>query len=200
MEKMPDMTDEKDIKQENLLLLVVVIEGILFFIALIWGHMAKINPLRSVHFSYHHLFIAVIAAIIMVIVSYLAVNQLSKFIPFFKNLKDAYGSVAFMAKDITIPQAIIIGITSGFVEEFFFRGILQQQFGIVVASLVFGLLHMGNAKTLAYGIYAVVIGLYLGWLYIITGNLLVPITVHVLNNIIALPYMRYYYYKFVKED
>ncbi|EKE03216.1 MAG: hypothetical protein ACD_20C00234G0038 [uncultured bacterium] len=189
-----------EIKQKELILLIFTIEGALLLIAILWGYLIKINPFNLIYFNYVHIFWSVIAAVFMLVVNYIAINEFSKFIPFFKSLKDAYNDIAYLAADVSLPAALLIALISGFVEEFFFRGILQQQFGIIIASVVFGLFHIGNAKTLSYGLYAILIGFYFGWLFMITGNLLVPIIVHVLNNFLALPYMRYYYKKYVKNN
>ncbi|OGI04403.1 MAG: hypothetical protein A2287_06560 [Candidatus Melainabacteria bacterium RIFOXYA12_FULL_32_12] len=194
------MTNINEIKQKELILLILTLEGGLFLIALLWGYLAKINPFNKIYFDYADIFWAIIGAVFILLINYVSINELSKLIPFFRNLKDAYNDIAYLAANVSLPGALVIALISGFAEEFFFRGILQQQFGIVIASVVFGLFHIGNAKTLYYGIYAVIIGFYLGWLFIFTGNLLVPIIVHVLNNFIALPYMRYYYHKYIEEN
>jgi len=41
-----------------------------------------------------------------------------------------------------------------------------------------------------YALLAGVVGLYLGGLYLLTGNLLVPIVVHALYDVVALGYLR----------
>src|SRR3989339_222132 len=194
------MINDTEIKKENLVLLVFGVEGVLFLVALLWSYLAKINPFSSIHLNYLHILIAVLAGGFLIVCNYLAVNELSKFITFFKKLKEAYEEVAILAVNVNLSGALIIALISGFTEEFFFRGVIQQQFGIIIASLAFGLLHIGNAKTLVYGLYTVFVGFYLGWLFSVTGNLLVPIIVHIINNFLALPYMRYYYNKYVKNS
>jgi membrane protease YdiL (CAAX protease family) len=60
---------------------------------------------------------------------------------------------------------------------------------------MFGLFHIGNKKTIPYGIYACLIGFLFGFLYHLSNNLFLPIAVHILNNFIALNYIKYYYAK-----
>ena len=55
--------------------------------------------------------------------------------------------------------------------------------GLTAAAIIFGLLH---GMTVTYAILAGVIGLYLGVIWLLTGNLLVPITVHALYDFLAL--------------
>jgi hypothetical protein len=91
-----------------------------------------------------------------------------------------------------------IAVFAGFGEEMLFRGVLQNlpsnlfegqaytYVGLVLASVLFGLLHW---LTLTYAILAALIGLYLGILWIATGNLLVPAVVHAVYDFWALVYL-----------
>ncbi|HMA98728.1 MAG TPA: CPBP family intramembrane glutamic endopeptidase, partial [Wenzhouxiangella sp.] len=55
----------------------------------------------------------------------------------------------------------------------------------VVASVVFGAMH---ALSRAYFMVATAMGFYLGWLYLATGNLLIPIVVHFVYDWVVLRY------------
>ncbi len=82
---------------------------------------------------------------------------------------------------------IAVSLLAGFGEELLFRGVIQAGLeqltgalpGLLLASLIFGLLH---AITPAYFILATIMGLYLGLLYQQTGNLLIPCLVHALYD------------------
>lgn len=88
--------------------------------------------------------------------------------------------------------ALIAG-AAGVGEESLFRGVMQEALldwlgfwpALAIASIVFGLLH---ALTPTYAIVATLIGAYLGLLFLMTGNLLVPIVAHGLYDLIALIY------------
>jgi len=88
----------------------------------------------------------------------------------------------------------VVAILAGFGEEGLFRGLLQGWLaenlspaaGLLAASTLFGLLHF---VTPAYAIIAGLLGLYLGILYLVTGNLVVPIVVHALYDFLALLYL-----------
>jgi membrane protease YdiL (CAAX protease family) len=58
--------------------------------------------------------------------------------------------------------------------------------GLVVASLLFALMH---PMTATYAMVAGVISLYLGWIWLLTGNLLVPITAHAFYDFVVLIYL-----------
>jgi len=86
---------------------------------------------------------------------------------------------------------IAIALMAGIGEELLFRGVIQAGLADYVgpvwalagASLLFGLAH---AMTRAYFVLASLMGAYLGWLYLATGNLLVPMLVHFLYDWILL--------------
>lgn len=91
-------------------------------------------------------------------------------------------------------QVLILAVTSGIGEEIFFRGFLQQALsdiwpgndwlGLVVASLIFGAIHVGpdRRKFLPWTIMAIVLGFAFGLLYLYTGNILAPVLAHFTIN------------------
>ncbi|MBC7544004.1 MAG: CPBP family intramembrane metalloprotease [Candidatus Sericytochromatia bacterium] len=81
---------------------------------------------------------------------------------------------------------IWVALLSGIGEEIAFRGVLQPLIGVVLTSVLFALLHIPSPKLWVYGLWALFASLFLGNLYAWTGNLFVPIGVHVLNNAISL--------------
>ena len=88
----------------------------------------------------------------------------------------------------------VVAAMAGLGEELLFRGLLQQSLvgyvgvwpAVLIAALVFGLAHP-ISKT--YVVTATTIGVYLGWLLVATGNLLVPIIAHGLYDFVALVYL-----------
>ncbi len=78
---------------------------------------------------------------------------------------------------------VLVAVFSGVGEETFFRGAVQQEFGLVVASLVFGLVHVGpDRRYLVWTAWAVLAGFLFGALYEVTGGLLAPILAHSAHN------------------
>ena len=78
---------------------------------------------------------------------------------------------------------VLLAVFSGIGEEAFFRGALQQEFGLVVASLVFGLVHVGpDRRYLVWTAWAVLAGFLFGALYEVSGGLLAPILAHSAHN------------------
>ena len=93
----------------------------------------------------------------------------------------------------SILQLAVISLLAGVGEEWLFRGFIQPALGgmigpawsLVVASLLFGCVH---PITLNYALVTVGIGLYLGGLMMLTGNLLAPIVTHAAYDFAALVY------------
>ena len=94
----------------------------------------------------------------------------------------------------SLTQLALVSAFAGIGEELFFRGLLQPLLigwlgvvaGLCLASLVFGVLH---AVTPAYAVVATLVGAYLGWLALATGNLLGPMIAHSLYDFVALVYL-----------
>ncbi len=78
---------------------------------------------------------------------------------------------------------VLLALFSGIGEEVFFRGAVQQEFGIVISSIVFGLAHVGpDRRYLLWTAWAVVAGVVFGLLFEATGGLLAPVTAHAAHN------------------
>jgi hypothetical protein len=94
----------------------------------------------------------------------------------------------------TMLEVVALALMAGLAEEALFRGLVQEGLSGIVGALpalllsgvLFGLVHW---VTPLYAFLATLIGLYLGGLYLVTGNLLVPIVVHALYDVVALRYL-----------
>ena len=72
-------------------------------------------------------------------------------------------------------------------EELLFRGVMLPALGydllaLVLSSLVFGVLHLSGSQQWPYVVWATVVGFALGYSALMTDNLLVPITAHIITN------------------
>jgi membrane protease YdiL (CAAX protease family) len=91
---------------------------------------------------------------------------------------------------LSIVHTTLLALFSSVGEEFFFRGALQPEVGLVAASILFGLAHfMPRREFLFWTVFAGVAGLLMGALYMGTGNLLAPILAHFIVNALNLPYI-----------
>jgi uncharacterized protein len=80
-------------------------------------------------------------------------------------------------------EALGLAALSGFAEELFFRGAVQEAFGWLPATLAFAVLHSGPGKAFRlWTLFAAVAGLVFAGLMACRGNLLAPIVGHFLVN------------------
>lgn len=91
---------------------------------------------------------------------------------------------------LDLPGIVIIGIAAGVGEEWLFRGVLQPLVGLPLASVLFGLAHMGGRRMLAFAVWAAAMGAALGGVAIVTGGLTAPMVAHGLYDMLALAYLR----------
>ncbi len=98
----------------------------------------------------------------------------------------------------SLMELAVIAALAGLGEEMLFRGVVQAGVadkiggpfgiyaGLLAAAALFGLMH---PITPAYAVLAGLIGLYLGWIWLLCGNLLTPITIHGVYDFLALAYL-----------
>ncbi|MDL2315167.1 CPBP family intramembrane metalloprotease, partial [Bacteroidales bacterium OttesenSCG-928-C19] len=97
-----------------------------------------------------------------------------------------------MLDDKSIPalaaNIFIIGILPAFAEELFFRGVLQQllikwakktHLSVIIIAIVFSAIHLDFLNFLP----RVFLGLILGYAFLYTKTIWVPILIHLINNI-----------------
>jgi membrane protease YdiL (CAAX protease family) len=86
---------------------------------------------------------------------------------------------------------VLLALLAGLGEELLFRGVIQVWLAervpfwlaLAAASLLFGAGHWLSAS---YAVLASLIGAYLGLLFLLSGNLLAPITAHAAYDVVAL--------------
>jgi membrane protease YdiL (CAAX protease family) len=99
-----------------------------------------------------------------------------------------------LLENSTWPEIGLISVSAGVGEEMLFRGVLQAAlmawlgvpWGLGLASLLFGLLH---PLSLTYMCMTAFLGLYLGVVWWVGGNLLTVMVTHALYDFAALGYL-----------
>lgn len=87
-------------------------------------------------------------------------------------------------------QILILAGLSGFVEEWFFRGLLLSQFGLVISSLVFGLCHLIPRPGLwVWSLWSIGMGMILGSIQLATQSLWLCVGIHTLINASLILYL-----------
>lgn len=108
--------------------------------------------------------------------------------PTYRRSADFY--LELVIKPLAWPDLLWLGLLPGISEELLFRGVMLPALGLstaglIVSSLCFGISHLSNFRQWPYAVWATTIGLMLGYSTLATHNLLVPITAHVLTNLIS---------------
>ena len=84
-------------------------------------------------------------------------------------------------------EIVALGLLSGLAEETFFRGAVQPVFGLIPASLAFGLAHFIPRNPFwHWSLYAAFAGFFLGCLFELTHHLLPVIVAHSLTNFVLI--------------
>ncbi|MDD2192786.1 MAG: type II CAAX endopeptidase family protein [Bacteroidales bacterium] len=100
---------------------------------------------------------------------------------------------------------IVIALLPAIMEEVFFRGAMQRTMinlvkyrflGILLTSIIFSLLHF----QLFSCIPRVFLGLFLGYLYVISQNIIVPIIFHFINNLTVVVGSYLFYSNLIEFD
>lgn len=195
-----------EIKHEepgNITPLTLVVEIGLALIALAIGLFLGHSPLASVEFSaaaisQNMIAIAwgVLATIPMMLM--LLVVERSCWGPLIRLRNVVFELIVPFFRKSSIVELALIAIAAGIGEEMLFRGIIQALLSewlrgpysvlvaLLVASAIFGACHW---ITNTYAVLATLIGLLLGGLFVVTENLLAPITAHALYDFVALIYL-----------
>lgn len=181
----------KSIDRVTLLNITLIVEAFLLFAATVWSWVASIQLAPAMTATTGNFLIGSGAGMGIALTS-LLLMWLGKFVNFLTPLREiVITQIAPIFAELTWADALLVAAVSGFCEEVLFRGVVQAQFGLLATSLIFGLFHCPSFKHLSYGLWAFAAGLLLGWLFIITGNLWVPVMAHTVSNAISLIFLRY---------
>lgn len=81
-------------------------------------------------------------------------------------------------KNQSIAYIFILSLVVAISEEVLFRGVIQTTFGYVFASVLFALVHFRYLKKPVLLVSVLFVSFYIGYMFEITGNLLVTIIAH----------------------
>ncbi len=181
---------------QNFAFTAAAFEGSLVALAIVLGWLFHQQPTATFRFDAFDAGIGCAATLPLVTFFWLCMRL--PFRPLGRILAILDETIIPVFRECGYPQLIILAALAGVGEEMLFRGIVQATVtawigepygiaaGLLISATLFGLLHF---LTATYAILAGLIGLYLGWLWLVSGNLLTPIVVHGLYDFIALAYL-----------
>lgn len=95
------------------------------------------------------------------------------------SLRHGARDVQRLLGNLTPLQIAAVALASGIGEEMLFRGWLFHETGLWLSSIIFGVIHFPpNRQWLYWPLFAIAMGVLLGWLYLWTGSLVFPILLH----------------------
>lgn len=170
----------------------VVFELGALVIALVLAAVVGVDLLSQIRFRWQGILWSIVAILPLLIAMWGIVH--TPWAPFTRILRELDETVIPLFASCSFQELALISFLAGLGEEALFRGLVQTQLssafgvwaGLTGASVLFGLVHL---LTPAYGILAGLVGAYLGFLFMLSENLLVPITTHAFYDLIALVYL-----------
>jgi len=174
--------------------LAVLVEGGLILVAWFLGWLLGEAPVRHIRWNWTDALLAVALTlpllVLFVVLMRWPLGPLARVKRFSEEV------LCPVLAPCTRTDLLGISVLAGLGEELLFRGVMQAAFthwmgagwGLALASVLFGAMH---AVSFTYAVLASVMGAYLGWLWLLTDNLLVPIVVHALYDFVVLMYLLY---------
>jgi len=167
-------------------------EGGLMLLAILAGWALDLSPLAMVRMSWGAVGLGLAATVPLLLLPPWMVR--SHWPPLVRLTRDVENLLIPWFGSLSVFSLALVALAAGLGEELLFRGVLQAQLAlawtgwaaVVTSSVLFGLVHL---ITPAYAALAALIGAYLGWLTLSSGNLLPSILVHTLYDFVALLYL-----------
>jgi uncharacterized protein len=167
---------------DKLVGMAVVLYGGMVAIALLWGLLRGLQTGWWTFDSGRHVPAAVGFGVALGLVGVALSFEMERHVPGVKALGDRFSAILGGA---TTRHAFILAFLSAVGEELLFRGCVQEEFGLWVATLAFAVVHSGRERVyLWWTASAFVFGIGLALLYEHQGGLLAPMVMHFTINAI----------------
>ncbi|MFW6360081.1 MAG: CPBP family intramembrane glutamic endopeptidase [Chroococcales cyanobacterium] len=179
----PNNFEFEPLTRPQVLTIMGVTAILLLLVAKVWQYLGSV-PLFPLTFSLEAVLMGLgIAAGII-----LASSLIYKLWPAYRESAQYY--LNLVLKPLALPDSLWLGLLPGLSEELLFRGVMIPALGsgvlaVIISSLLFGVLHLGGVQQWPYGVWATAVGLLLGSIMIVTGNLLIPIIAHTMTNFVS---------------
>lgn len=173
--------------------LALAVEGGLVLVAVVVGWLVGQSPLARIDWTLRGTWLGLAAATPMIAALVLVTRW--PIGPFAQLEEYMRRAILPLFRSCSLLELALISALAGLGEEMLFRGVAQAGLerasdsawlALMVASLLFGLAHL---ITPTYAILAGLIGVYLGWLFLASDNLLVPIVTHAAYDFVALVFL-----------
>jgi hypothetical protein len=130
----------------------------------------------------------IVAAAVLLVLSYF-------FEDWFESFRELKAIIMQVLGKVSVPMAIYLSLVTSVGEELLFRGAIQPFAGVLLTSILFGMLHMGhNGIVSAWSFWALIAGYMLGWMYDETGSIWPSMIAHFGVNTVSILSLRRAYH------
>lgn len=141
------------------------------------------EALRDLGFRKKDNHIAVFYGVSTIILFWLAMVVVLSIIIAFTGFTEENTVVFQIGRALSWPGIVMVSLLAAVSEETFFRGFLQKRVGLIPASVLFGIVHVSYG-TILQVVMPIILGLFLGFLYIKTQNIGSAVSAHFTFNLI----------------
>ncbi|HEY9755322.1 MAG TPA: CPBP family intramembrane glutamic endopeptidase [Oculatellaceae cyanobacterium] len=185
----------KPLDRTFILNVTIVVEALLLLIATLWCQFCEIELLPFLHLNSKILAIGLASGLTIALSGFAILwlcRKLSDKASWIADLRSIISDeLTPLFQTLNAADILMVAACSGFCEEIFFRGVVQDQLGLFPAALLFGFFHCPTRRYLPYCLWAVCAGTFLGWLLTLTNSLWAPVFAHGSSNLVVLLYLRY---------
>ena len=188
MDEQAEHSRTETLGRGRLMLIGIALEGAFIAVAWIGALLTGVRFWQAISFNVTGLAWGAALTLPMIACTFVIARNSGRL---FSQMRADFERVVSLFKDCTVADLFWISLAAGVGEEVLFRGFIQTYLGeltqpyfaLVITSIVFGALH---AVSVSYFIFATIVGLYLGGLFLWSDNLLIPIAAHFLYDFVAL--------------
>ena len=164
----------------QILVIMGVTAVIISIIAKVWQRVGEVQILAWEINSQ-----SIVLGLVLALFISLGSHLIYRLWPAYRNSADDY--LELVLKPLTWSDLIWLGLLPGLSEELLFRGIMLPALGlnlgaVIISSCLFGILHINGTQQWSYAIWAAFVGFLLGYVALITCNLVIPVVAHIVTN------------------
>ncbi len=182
--------DAAPVSRGTMIWLTLLVEGGMALLALAIGWFLARPPLEEISWTWAAAGQGIVATVPMVALLILIVRW--PIGPLRSLLELVERQLVPSLRNCELADLALISLAAGLGEELLFRGVLQTWLAqslsstwlaVSIAAVIFGAAHPISPT---YAVLVALIGAYLGWLFVASGNLLTPIIAHAAYDFVAL--------------
>lgn len=191
------MIDENEIKspiKKEMTVIFFFSQGVILLLALVIGWIAYRKftwflPMLTINTKF--VLLGIICGIVGILFNTIVTNLFKRIIP--KKMLIQEETDKEMFKDRSLIEIILIFLLASISEELLFRGVIQNLFGLWIATIIFIIVHYRYFKYLYRTAMLTVICIFIGLMYEYFNHNLIPvISLHFIYNLIGGLLLRYF--------